>query len=326
MADEKQLPDGEKKSEGNKWYTDLKFYLLIGLAAETAALCILGAAVSKAKSALKNDEEYISAISSRVFEYYGERDAVYLDDPTYGQTWLQALTDVPKNTLDYNNVKVDDKGFKSYWENDTCLTKTGIDVSYHNGEIDWEAVKNDGIEFVMLRMGYRGYESGKINIDDRFHEYAEGASAAGLDVGIYFYSQAVNVNEARDEARTVLDSIGGYSITYPVVFDWEMVGEKSARTNDITAETLTDCAAAFCNAVAEEGYIPMIYSVKRMALMKFDLSRLAGFDFWLAEYRDIPEYPYEFQMWQYASDGKVSGIKGDVDMNMSFVDYSKARR
>lgn len=89
---------------------------------------------------------------------------------------------------------------------------------------------------------------------------------------------------------------------------------------------LNECAAAFCNRIARGGYIPMVYSVKRMALTKFDMSRLAGFDFWLAEYRDIPEYPYLFTMWQYASDGHVNGIEGEVDLNMSLVDYSKVKR
>ena len=113
---------------------------------------------------------------------------------------------------------------------------------------------------------------------------------------------------------------------YPVVFDWEIVGDETARTNEVSADVLNDCAAAFCNRIAKGGHIPMVYSVKRMALTKLDMSRLAGFDFWLAEYRDIPEYPYYFTMWQYASDGRVSGIEGDVDLNMSLVDYSKVKR
>ena len=315
------LPD-DYDSPKKKLHFDLKSVSIVVL---LIVIAILAAAVILLIQALKADEEYLSAESSRVFEYYGEKDVIKLDDPTYGDTWLAALTDVPRHTLDYDNVKMEN-GFKHYYENGERLNTTGIDVSYHQGDIDWEAVKADGVDFAMIRLGYRGYETGNINIDERFHEYAQGALDAGLDIGVYFYSQALTAEEAREEARTVLAEIENYEITYPVVFDWEIVGEESARTNDISSEKLNECAAVFCNTIARGGYIPMIYSVKRMALLKYDLSKLAGFDFWLAEYREEPEFPYEFTMWQYASDGKVNGIEGEVDLNMSFVDYSKVRR
>lgn len=315
------LPD-DYDSPKKKLHFDLKS---VSIAVLLIVIAILAAAVILLIQALKADEEYLSAESSRVFEYYGEKDVIKLDDPTYGDTWLAALTDVPRHTLDYDNVKIEN-GFKHYYENGERLNTTGIDVSYHQGDIDWEAVKADGVDFAMIRLGYRGYETGNINIDEHFHEYAQGALDAGLDIGVYFYSQALTAEEAREEARTVLAEIENYEITYPVVFDWEIVGEESARTNDISSEKLNECAAVFCNTIARGGYIPMIYSVKRMALLKYDLSELAGFDFWLAEYREEPEFPYEFTMWQYASDGKVNGIEGEVDLNMSFVDYSKVRR
>lgn len=292
---------------------------------ETIVAVVLAVAVIMLIRALKADEQYLSAESSRVYEYYGEKDVIRLDDADYGDIWLEALTDVPRHTLDYDNVVVEN-GFKNYYIDGEKQNLTGIDVSYHQGDIDWEAVRADGVDFAMLRVGYRGYETGKLNVDERFHEYAEGALDAGLDIGVYFYSQAVNAEEAKDEAEFVLEQIKDYEIMYPVAFDWEFAGDETARTNDVSSETLNECAAVFCNRIARGGYIPMIYSVKRMALMKFDLSRLAGFDFWLAEYREEPEFPYEFSMWQYASDGRVNGIEGEVDMNMSFIDYSKVRR
>jgi len=289
------------------------------------SLAVLGIRASELDKALTEDEEYISAEASRVFEYYGEKDVINLADPTYGDTWLAALSDVPRHEVDFDNVRLEN-GFKNYYIDGVKANKTGIDVSYHQGDIDWEAVKADGVEFAMLRLGYRGYESGQINVDERFHEYADGALGAGLDIGVYFYSQAVTPEEAVEEAEAVLNEIGDYEIMYPVVFDWEIVGEESARTNAVSADVLNECAAAFCNRIARGGHIPMVYSVKRMALTKYDMSRLAGFDFWLAEYRDIPEYPYYFTMWQYASDGHVNGIEGEVDLNMSLVDYSKVKR
>lgn len=292
---------------------------------ETIVAVVLAVTVILLIRALKADEQYLSAESSRVYEYYGEKDVIRLDDADYGDIWLEALTDVPRHTLDYDNV-VAENGFKNYYIDGLKQNLTGVDVSYHQGDIDWEAVRADGVDFAMLRVGYRGYETGKLNVDERFHEYAEGALDAGLDIGVYFYSQAVDADEAKEEAEFVLEQIKDYEIMYPVAFDWEFAGDETARTNDVSSETINECAAVFCNRIARGGYIPMIYSVKRMALMKFDLSRLAGFDFWLAEYREEPEFPYEFSMWQYASDGRVNGIEGEVDMNMSFIDYSKVRR
>lgn len=320
MKNESGFPANGKSRKKVKFDPRNLIILAMGI-----SLAVLGVKASKLDKALAEDEEYISAEASRVFEYYGEKDVINLADPTYGDTWLAALSDVPRHEMDFDNVRLEN-GFKNYYIDGVKVNKTGIDVSYHQGDIDWEAVKADGVDFAMLRIGYRGYESGQINVDERFHEYAEGALAAGLDIGVYFYSQAVTAEEAVEEAEAVLAEIGDYEIMYPVVFDWEIVGEESARTNDVSADALNECAAAFCNRIARGGHIPMVYSVKRMALTKFDMSRLAGFDFWLAEYRDIPEYPYCFTMWQYASDGHVNGIEGEVDLNMSLVDYSEVKR
>ena len=316
------LPDDYNKPRDRLLRVNMKN---LAIAVMAVVIILLLIACILLKKALKEDEEYLSAQSSRVYEYYGQRDVINLDDPTYGDIWLEALTDVPRHELDYNNVKLEN-GFKHYYEDGEKISIQGIDVSYHQGDIDWEAVKSDGIEFAMLRVGYRGYETGNINIDERFHEYAQGALEAGLDIGVYFYSQAITPEEAVEEAQAVLAELGEYNVMYPVVFDWEIVGEETARTNSVSAETLNECAAVFCNTIARGGYIPMIYSVKRMALFKLDMSKLAGFDFWLAEYREEPEFPYMFTIWQYASDGRVNGIEGDVDLNMSFVDYSQIRR
>lgn len=316
------LPDDDYKAKRKFTSADVRFIVFV---VETAVVIILAVTVILLILALKADEKYLSAESSRVYEYYGERDVINLDDPVYGDIWLDALTDVPRHSLDYRNVKIEN-GFKNYYSGGQKINKTGIDVSYHQGNINWAAVKAAGVDFAILRIGYRGYETGKINKDPKFEEYYQGAKDAGIEVGAYFYSQAVTPEEAAEEAQFLLKILDGRKLTYPVVFDWEMVGDDSARTNDITVETLNECASSFCNTVARGGYIPMIYSVKRMALMKLDLSELAGFDFWLAEYRDEPEFPYEFQMWQYASDGKVDGIEGEVDLNMSFVDYTEIRR
>lgn len=135
----------------------------------------------------------------------------------------------------------------------------GIDVSTYQGEIDWEQVALSGIDFAMIRLGLRGYTQGGIRMDSMFERNIDEALAAGLDVGVYFFSQAVSVQEAEEEADFVLGQLEGYTLTYPVVFDWESVSDASARTNHMDAEEVTRCAAAFCDKIAAAGYTPMIY-------------------------------------------------------------------
>ncbi|MBP1561304.1 MAG: glycoside hydrolase family 25 protein [Oscillospiraceae bacterium] len=270
-------------------------------------------------------EAYVPIVNTRVYDFYSEGDYVYFDDPYYGSVWLPAFTDVPRHTYDYSGLVLKN-GRYIYSEDGVQISRTGIDVSYHQGDIDWERVAADGIDFVMLRLGYRGYESGALNVDGRFHEYAKGASDAGLDIGVYFYSQALNTEEAIEEANFVMENIRGYDITFPVVFDWEVVEDAAARTNDIEPFTVTECAAAFCDTVSDGGYTPMVYGSGKYALFKLNMSKLANYDFWFAEYKDghtEPNFPYNYTIWQYASDGTVDGIEGDVDLNICFADYGR---
>ncbi|MCC8156500.1 MAG: S-layer homology domain-containing protein [Oscillospiraceae bacterium] len=197
----------------------------------------------------------------------------------------------------------------------------GIDVSYYQGGIDWEKVAADGIDFVIIRCGYRGYGKGSINTDPCFTANIEGALAAGLNVGVYFFSQAVTVEEALEEAAFTLSMIEGYDITFPVVFDWEQVTASGSRTASPDWDAVADCMIAFCDAVAEAGYTPMTYFNKTMAYLRLDMTRLQDYDGWLAWYHDTMDYVYDFQMWQYSSSGSVAGISGSVDMNICFVDY-----
>ncbi|MGN0696287.1 MAG: glycoside hydrolase family 25 protein [Oscillospiraceae bacterium] len=301
------------------------FFSAVGIFLIMAAVIIvLSVKLHKVTEEYQKDEEYIAVEASRVYEYFTPRDYVEMDDYTYGKIWLKALENVPRSDIDFSSLRqVGD--FKYYTEDGIVTSKLGVDVSYFQQDIDWASVKEAGIDFAMIRVGYRGYESGVINEDKRFHEYMQGAAEAGIETGVYFYSQALTVSEAEAEAEFVISQLEGYNVTYPVAFDWEVTGEDTARTNDMSPADLTECTAAFCNKIARAGYIPMIYAPKRQALLKMDMDALAGFDLWLAEYSDEPEYPYIYQMWQYASDANVPGIKGDVDINISFVDYTKER-
>ena len=161
-----------------------------------------------------------------------------------------------------------------------------------------------------------------MNLDRNFQSNLEGAMSVGLDVGVYFFSQAITPEEAAEEAEFVLSYLDGYELTYPVVFDWEVIGQESARTYGLDTETLCACANTFCSMVEEAGYRPMIYFNSYAGYVKYDLSQVLDYDFWFAQYSQVPTFYYDFQMWQYSSQGRVDGISGDVDLNLSFVDYA----
>lgn len=236
----------------------------------------------------------------------------------YGSYWVDILEDVPVNPYDAQAFYSRD-GRLCYASGDV-ETRTGVDVSVYQGDIDWEAVKNDGIDFAIIRLGFRGYgESGSMNLDGKFIANLEGASAAGLDVGVYFFSQAITVEEAAEEAEFVLSYLDGYELTYPVVFDWEVIGKTSARTYGLDTETLCACANTFCSIVEEAGYDAMIYLTNYAGYIKYDLSQVMEYDFWFAQYSDTPTFYYDFQMWQYSSSGRVDGISGDVDLDIHFI-------
>ena len=161
-----------------------------------------------------------------------------------------------------------------------CLS--GIDVSAYQGDIDWNQVAESGVDFAIVRLGYRGYESGKLTEDKFARINLDGAAAAGVKLGCYFFSQALTVEEAQEEARFVLDMIQDYDITMPVVFDWEHVDNETARTNNMDPYVATDCAKAFLEIIDEAGYWPMMYFNTRQAHKLFYLDQLMEYDFWLA--------------------------------------------
>lgn len=254
------------------------------------------------------------------YQYDGKK--IFLHDSTLGETFLPAYSDVPESPLNPDNFVKSSAGFITYNGSETDTVITGIDVSEHQGIIDWEQVKASGIDFAMIRIGYRTYGDGIITIDSNYSLNIEGATAAGLDVGVYFFSQAINTHEATEEADAVLDAILGYNITYPVVFDWEMIFDDHARTDEVGVETLADCCVTFCERVKSAGYTPMIYQNSSTAIHKLDLPRVKDYEFWLAEYTDKPSYYYNYDMWQYTSKGEVAGVSGLCDVNICFKDYS----
>lgn len=231
-------------------------------------------------------------------------------------------TDIAKSVLSPEFFVRDGKGRMTYSDS-SVKTYTGIDVSVFQGDIDWDAVKNDGIDFVMLRVGYRGYgQKGIMGKDDKFDSNYEGAKKAGLKVGAYFFSQATNESEAREEAAFVLDAVRDCPLDYPIAYDWEFVDNDEARTNGMTSEDITVCAKAFCEAIKSAGKVPVIYFNCETGYFNYDLPQVKDYGFWLAEYYDTPSFYYNYKMWQYSKTGSVDGISGDVDMNISIVDFS----
>ncbi len=203
----------------------------------------------------------------------------------------------------------------------TCLSgpcMLGVDVSSWQQGVDWSQVKDAGMDFAMLRLGYRGTEQGGLFADDYAQTNYENATAAGLSVGGYFFSQAITPEEARQEAEYVLELIKGWDVQMPIVYDWEYVDEE-ARTADVDGRTLTDCTIAFCETIKNAGYEPMIYFNPELERKQMFLEELTAYKFWLALYSEEMSYPYRVDMWQYTNQGTVPGITGAADINILFL-------
>lgn len=191
----------------------------------------------------------------------------------------------------------------------------GIDVSSHQETVDWQQVAGAGVKFAIVRLGYRGYESGAMKADQYAMDNLRGAREAGLQVGAYFYSQAINVDEAVEEAEFCLEMLDGYPLDFPLVYDWEYAGADT-RTGNFDSRTLTNCTIAFCETVKAAGYAPMVYFNIHLAREGFLLEELTAYDFWLAMYDTPMDFPYRVQMWQYTQSGTVPGIDAAVDINL----------
>ena len=202
----------------------------------------------------------------------------------------------------------------------TCLTaqsRLGVDVSSHQQVIDWEAAAAAGIEFAMIRIGYRGYSQGEISEDDYARANLEGAKAAGLDVGAYFFSQAISREEAAREAAWCVTYLEDSELDLPLVFDWEHVTDPNARTAGLTDRNLlTACAKVFLEITTAAGYDSMLYFNGYQSRDLFDLKALDDYGFWFAQYSDGLDFPYAVDLWQYTESGEVPGIQGKVDIDL----------
>lgn len=228
--------------------------------------------------------------------------------------------DVPLHTYNWDNLSVINNKIE-YTDSKGLEAKQGIDVSKYQGDINWRKVHSSGISFAMLRVGFRGYESGKIVLDEKYIQNIKEATSENIKVGVYFFSQAITTDEAIEEANFVLNNIDGYNISYPIVFDLEEICSSDHRTYNLTKQERTKIATAFCNTIKDAGYIPMIYGNASWLTDYYDLTKITQYDIWLAQYSNQPTFPYDFQMWQYTNVGYVDGIDHIVDINLCFVPY-----
>lgn len=229
--------------------------------------------------------------------------------------------DVPRTQVKKENFKLN--GTKMTLKEEVVFgdavfkIRHGVDISRHDGTVDWKSLKKEGIEFVILRCGYRGYQSGKIKADENFQNNIKGALDAGLDVGVYFFSQAASEKEAFEEAQLCIEQLKGHKINLPVFYDPEIIRDDPARSDDITGEQFTKNAVVFCEAIKKAGYVPGVYSNMLWEAYEFDMSKIKDYVIWYADYEQQPQTPYDYQFWQYAE--KDGDIKAPYDMDIQLI-------
>lgn len=268
------------------------------------------------RSRMENGDSTVSMLR----DFYPEQVVMY---DKGGYVFMDILDTVKHNQLLKENISIDEEnGEIKYMNGEEVVSHKGIDVSRFQGDIDWEDVKEDGVEYAFLRVGIRGYTSGEIVGDETFEYNAEEAAKQGIHVGAYFFSQAVTEEEILEEADFVIEALEPYEIDYPVVIDVEDVNSQNARTNDLTMEQRTKLVITFCEKIKEAGYTPMIYGNLKTFMLMLDITQLEDYEKWYAYYStDEFYYPYDFSVWQYSDEGSVDGIDAEVDLNISFKEW-----
>lgn len=218
----------------------------------------------------------------------------------------------------YDLTKLDTTNMFYTYSDEKYTSVIGIDISEHNDEIDFNKVRESGVEFVFIRIGWRGYSQGGIFIDQRFEEYYKGASEAGLKVGVYFFSQAINQQEAKQEAEFVLETLNNRNLDLPVVYDFETIDYDEARSDNLTKQQVTSNAITFLKTVSKQ-YDAMLYANLNLLENKYEDTILKKYPLWYAQYYKEPETLKDFKIWQYSESGSVDGIDGDSDLNIMFI-------
>lgn len=223
---------------------------------------------------------------------------------------------LPANTLDSGDFTR--QGDAVLYTGSRYTASQGVDVSEWQREIRWQEVADGGIDFAVIRCGYRRYVSGSLEQDIFFEENYSAAGTAGLRRGVYFFSQAVSVAEAQEEAAFVLQMLAGRPLELPIFYDWETVTAEEGRANGLDGKTVTACAAAFCRAIEQAGYTAGIYCNLQMGYHTYNLSSLKDYTLWIAEPGKYPSFYYHAALWQYDHSGTVPGIDTPADRNLLF--------
>ena len=265
-----------------------------------------------AKPGIQPSEVYTpGATLDRTFTYNGKTIPIYRDRP---------LNVFSNSDFIWSEEHPD----RLEYLGDEFRTRYGIDVSSYQGTIDWAAVAADDIDYAMVRVGYRGYGNGTLNADKNYVQNIKGAMNAGLKTGVYFFAQAITVEEAIEEADYVISLLDGLDIDGPVAYDWEM-HDATYRVYGTSPEMATACAVAFCERIKEAGYTPMVYAGTYVSYMKYDQGALSEYLSWYPEYKSskseklCPSLIYHMDYWQFSSSCTVAGISGRVDMNIQFI-------
>lgn len=249
---------------------------------------------------------------------------VYITDGS-DMVWMTPYEGIPVSGLSADAFRRDTNDDGSDAERIRYLgtdyaTRWGVDVSNHQGAIDWAALKKQGIDFAYLRIGLRGYgEAGTLYPDRSFDSYYEGARAAGIDVGAYFFSQATTVREAADEALYALRLLRGRALDLPLYYDWEPVLQEDSRTLDNSQLQLTAQARAFCGILRRAGYDAGVYMNRQQGYYRYSLPCLTDCKLWIADPGGYPDFYYRFDVWQYAHEAHLDGMNEIVDLNLEFV-------
>lgn len=236
--------------------------------------------------------------------------------------WALISPYLPKHDYDFNKLVCQSDRMK-YYKDGKQVSFVGVELSKYQEYVDFNKLKKDGIDFVMLRVGARGYGSGQILLDEYFLDNLKRADDAGLQIGVYFFSQAITEEEAVEEANLVLQSIQDYTVTYPVVFDMEYIENDTARVEQLSRDEKTIIAKKFLKTIEDAGYNAMLYGNKEWLIKRIELAQLTDYDVWLSQPGDVPDYPYRFTMWEYTNTGTVDGVAGHANLSISFIDYGE---
>ncbi len=238
------------------------------------------------------------------------------------EEWILISPYLPKHEYDFTKL-VCQSDLMKYYEDGRQISYVGAEISKYHDYVDFVQLKKSGIDYVMIRVGSRGYGSGQLVEDEKFSDNIKRATDAGLQVGVYFTSQAITVEEAVEEAEYVLEKLDDNKITYPIAFDMGFVDNDTSRIEDLTKAERTEITKAFLDTVAAKRYKTVIYADKEWLIKEIDMSKLTAYDVWLEQCQDVPDYPYRFTMWNYSDAGSVDGIVGYTNLSVSFIDYSE---